>query len=314
MKAYSKDLRLKVLAAVDRGMPRAAVVEAFSVSTATVKRWLRKRRETGDVDPEPVPGPSPRKREALLAALPAQAKSNPDLTLQEHRELFEEAPRDGGLDGHRQPCLLAPRSAAQKKSLPASERDEQARKGWREGVGRFDPRLLVFVDECGTHTSMTRLRARAPRGERVYGRVPRNRGRNTTLIASMTHEGMGPSMAVVGSTTKAVFETYVERVLAPSLSPGQVVVLDNLGAHKGERVRELVEARGCELLFLPAYSPDFSPIEEAFSKLKALLRKAAARTRGLLVEAIGRALLAVTARDAMGWFVHCSYEVGAHHP
>jgi len=121
-------------------------------------------------------------------------------------------------------------------------------------------------------------------------------------------------MAVVGSTTKAVFETYVERVLAPSLSPGQVVVLDNLGAHKGERVRELVEARGCELLFLPAYSPDFSPIEEAFSKLKALLRKAAARTRGLLVEAIGRALLAVTARDAMGWFVHCGYEVGAHHP
>ncbi len=174
--------------------------------------------------------------------------------------------------------------------------------------------MLVFVDECGTHTSMTRLRARAPRGERVYGRVPRNRGRNTTLIASMTHEGMGPSMAVVGSTTKAVFETYVERVLAPSLSPGQVVVLDNLGAHKGERVRELVEARGCELLFLPAYSPDFSPIEEAFSKLKALLRKAAARTRGLLVEAIGRALLAVTARDAMGWFVHCGYEVGAHHP
>ncbi|MBA3792036.1 MAG: transposase [Rubrobacter sp.] len=132
----------------------------------------------------------------------------------------------------------------------------------------------MFVDECGMHTSMTRLRARAPRGERAYGKVPRNRGKNTTLIASMTHEGMGPSMAVVGSTTKAVFEVYVEEVLAPSLLPGQVVVLDNLGAHKSERVRELVEARGCELLFLPAYSPDFSPIEEAFSKIKALLRKA----------------------------------------
>ncbi len=90
MKAYSKDLRLKVLAAVDRGMPRAAVVEAFSVSPASVKRWLKKRRETGDVDPEPIPGPSPRKREALLAALPSQAKSNPDLTLKEHREFFEE--------------------------------------------------------------------------------------------------------------------------------------------------------------------------------------------------------------------------------
>ncbi len=171
----------------------------------------------------------------------------------------------------------------------------------------MDPRLLVFVDECGTHTSMTRLRARAPRGQRAYGKVPRNRGRNTTLLASMTCEGMGACLAVVGSTTKAAFEAYVERVLAPSLRPGQVVVLDNLGAHRGERVRELVEARGCSLLFLPPYSPDFSPIEEAFSKIKALLRKAKARTRATLVEAIGRALDAVSAGDARGWFGHCGY-------
>jgi hypothetical protein len=121
-------------------------------------------------------------------------------------------------------------------------------------VRRLAAGRLVFVDECGTHTSMTRLRARAPRGERAYGRAPRNRGKNTTLLASMTSCGMGPCLAVVGSTTKEVFEAYVERVLAPSLRPGQVVVLDNLGAHKGERARELVEARGCELLFLPPYS------------------------------------------------------------
>jgi DDE superfamily endonuclease len=138
------------------------------------------------------------------------------------------------------------------------------------------------VDECGAHTSMTRLYARAPRGERAYGKVPRNRGPNTTLLASMTRRGMGPCLAVEGPTTKAVFEAYVEQVLAPSLRPGQVVILDNLGAHKGERVRELIEGRGCSLLFLPAYSPDFSPIEEAFSKIKALLRKAAARVRGAL--------------------------------
>ena len=172
----------------------------------------------------------------------------------------------------------------------------------------MDPRRPVFVDECGTHTSMTRLRARAPRGERVYGRVPRNRGPNTTLIASMGAGGMGPCLAVEGATTEAVFETYVEQVLAPSLSPGQVVVLDNLGAHKGERVRSrLVEGRGCSLLFLPPYSPDFLPIEEAFSKVKALLRKAAARTREALVEAIGTALSAVTPGDAMGFFGHCGY-------
>ncbi len=158
---------------------------------------------------------------------------------------------------------------------------------------------------------MTRLRARAPRGERAYGRVPRNRGKNTTLLASMTAEGMGPSMAVVGSTKKTVFETYVERVLAPSLSPGQVVVMDNLGAHRGHRVRKLVEGSGCSLLFLPPYSPDFSPIEEAFSKIKALLRKAQARDRGALVDAIGRALSAVTAEDARGFFGHCGYPFAA---
>ena len=182
-------------------------------------------------------------------------------------------------------------------------------------MGLIDPRRLVFVDECGTHTSMTRLRARAPRGERAHGKVPRNRGRNTALLASMTSSGMGPCAAVVGSTKKEeVFEAYVEKVLAPALSPGQVVVLDNLAAHKGQRVGRLVEARGCELLFLPAYSPDFSPIEEAFSKLKALLRRAAARTREALVEEIGRALDAVTARDARGWVTHCGYAIEAQCP
>ena len=111
---------------------------------------------------------------------------------------------------------------------------------------------------------MTRLYARAPRGERAYyGKARRNRGKNTTPVASMTAEGMAPCAAVEGATTKAVFETYVEQVLAPSLRAGQVVILDNLGAHRGEGVREMVEARGCELLFLPPYSPDFSPIEES---------------------------------------------------
>jgi transposase len=152
--------------------------------------------------------------------------------------------------------------------------------------------------------------ARAPKGERAYGSVPRNRGKNTTLVASLSLEGIGEAMAFEEATTKAVFETYVERLLAPSLKPGRVVVMDNLGAHKGDRVKELIEARGAILVFLPAYSPDFSPIEEAFSKIKALLKKAAARTREVLTEAIGQALQAVTAQDAEGWFAHCGYAVG----
>ena len=152
-----------------------------------------------------------------------------------------------------------------------------------------DPARLVFVDEAGAHTSTTRRHARAPRGRRAAGVVPRNRGRVTTLVASLTPEGMGPAMTVEGGTTTEVFVVYVGRVLAPALWPGQVVVVDNLAAHRGERVRELVEARGAELVNLAAYSPDLNPIEEAFSELKALLRTAAARTREALFEAVGRA-------------------------
>jgi transposase len=125
----------------------------------------------------------------------------------------------------------------------------------------------------------------------------------------MTLEGaMGEAMAVEGSTKAFVFEAYVEHFLAPVLREGQIVVMDNLGAHKTDKVRELIEGRGCKLWFLPAYSPDMNPIEEAFSKVKARLRKAAARTREALVEAMGEALSAVTLQDARGWFAHCGYE------
>ena len=174
-------------------------------------------------------------------------------------------------------------------------------------MAAVDPARLVFVDEAGTHVALTRRHARAPRGQRARGVVPRNRGRTTTLVASLTPAGTGPAMTVEGGTTVAVFEAYVSQVLAPSLVPGRVVVLDNLAAHRASRARELVEARGAELVFLPAYSPDFSPVEEAFSKVKELLRTAGARTREALFEAIGRALAAVTARDARGYFAHCGY-------
>ncbi len=164
------------------------------------------------------------------------------------------------------------------------------------------------MDESGFHTSMTRLRARAPKGKRAYGKVPRNRGKNTTLIAAITLEGaMGESMTLEGATDSEAFEAYVEHFLAPSLEEGQVVVLDGLGAHRTKKVRELVQARGADLLFLPSYSPDLNPIEEAFSKIKALVRKEGARMREALVEAIGRALAAVTTEEAAGWFVHAGY-------
>jgi transposase len=195
-----------------------------------------------------------------------------------------------------------------KRSLGAVERDEFLRAAWRLVVaGQIDAERLVFVDEMGTNVSLSQLYAWSRKGERAFGSAPRNWGNNVTLLASITREGLGPCLAVEGATTREVFEAYLERVLAPTLVPGQVVVMDNLSAHKGERVRELIEQRGCELLYLPPYSPDFNPIEQAFSKVKGLMRAAEARTREALIEAMGMALSAVSARDARGFFGHCGY-------
>jgi transposase len=170
-----------------------------------------------------------------------------------------------------------------------------------------EPERLLFVDECGTHTSLGPIYGYAPRGERLYLPVPRSRGKNTTLLSSMALSGMGPSLTVEGSTTARVFETYLEKVLLPSLRAGQIVVMDNLSAHRPKRIRELIEQHGCELLYLPAYSPDYNPIEEAFAKIKHLLSKATARGKEALVEAIGAALSAVTPADVRGFFEHAGY-------
>ena len=166
------------------------------------------------------------------------------------------------------------------------------------------------MDESGTHISMDRLRSRAPRGERAYGKVPKNRGKNLTLIASMSLHGMGESMCVEGATDAAAFEVYIEHFLAPSLGEGQVFgdgqprsapAQEDKGSHRSEGSRELV--------FVPSYSPDLNPIEQAFSKIKNILRKLGARTHEALLEAMEEALSKVTPADAAGWFDHCGYQV-----
>jgi len=157
-----------------------------------------------------------------------------------------------------------------------------------------DPATLIFVDESGANVAMTPRRARAPRGERAYGAVPRNWGDNLTLVASLSPGGLGPAMTLPGALDGPAFAAYVRAFLAPALVPGQTVVLDNLAVHKRPAIRRLVEARGCRLLFLPPYSPDFAPIEHAFGKVKEALRRAGARTREALEAAIAAALDAIT--------------------
>jgi transposase len=191
--------------------------------------------------------------------------------------------------------------------MGASERDQRARSAFRARVRFLDPRKLVFVDESGTNITLAPLYGWAPRGERAYGKAPRNWEKNITLIASISTEGIGAAMSVEGATDGAAFETYVKHFLSPTLKKGQIVVMDNLQVHKSLRVRELIEDAGASVLFLPSYSPDFSPIEEAFSKIKNILRKAQARTHEALIEAIGIALDAVSRRDALGFFEHSGY-------
>ena len=183
------------------------------------------------------------------------------------------------------------------------------RAAWRlRFAGAVDAERLVFVDEMGADVSLAPIYAWSRRGRRAHAKAPRNWGKNVTLLASITRRGVGPCLAVEGSTTGEVFEAYLERALAPTLRPGQMVVMDNnLSAHEGGRVKEIVEGRGRELAYLPPCSPDFDPIEGAFSKVKGLLRRAEARTREALIEAMGRALGAVSTRDARGFFGHCGY-------
>lgn len=189
------------------------------------------------------------------------------------------------------------------------------RAAWRAEVsGSLEASRFVFVDEMGTNISLSPLYGWSRVGERLCASAPKNWGKNITLLSSMSMEGMGASVAVEGATTRAVFEAYVEQALVPSLSPGQVVVMDNLSAHKGARIRGLIEGAGCELIYLPPYSPDLNPIEEAFSKVKGILRKAQARTRETLIETMGPALSAVSPSDARGFFEHRGYRAATDQP
>jgi transposase len=195
----------------------------------------------------------------------------------------------------------------------ATERDEQKRSAFRERLKGVDPKRLLFVDESSTNVALTPRYGRAPKGERARGRAPRNWGKNVTLISSIGSEGMGPSMSIEGPSDTDSFGIYVREILAPKLKAGQIVVMDNLSVHKGKWVRELIERRGCQLWLLPPYSPDFNPIEEAFSKVKALLRRAQARVLEALFEATEEALSAISAQDARGYFEHCGYAIQQAH-
>ncbi len=269
-------------------LPQTATRERSRRTKADSRSACGERSRVAGPFARPVRGPS---RPAARRALPPLQRSA----------------RHRGQSGQHHPRKTGPWLDTKKKTIRASEQKEAERAAWRKQAANLISSDLVFVDETGSHIAMTPLYAYAPRGQRAYGKVPRNYGVTQTLIASLSLQGMGAAFLLDGSADSTAFEIYVEQLLAPNLKPGQIVILDNLSIHQGPRVRQAIEARGCQLLFLPAYSPDFSPIEGAFSKLKTFLRRVGARSRDALQDAISQALDLVTATDALGWFTHCGY-------
>jgi transposase len=209
------------------------------------------------------------------------------------------------------PRAAARGSTAQKQSLHASEREtprvQQARALDQQRITALDLRRLKFVDESGVNLAMTRVYGRAPSGARVIGSIPQHDGQNVTLLGALGVQGLHAVMTVDGATDTAVFRTYVKQVLGPTLTPGDIVVMDNLRAHKAAGVQQAMARRGARPRHLPPYSPDLSPIEPCWSKVKTVLRKAQARTREALDRAITGALGTITDADAQGWFRHCGY-------
>lgn len=204
---------------------------------------------------------------------------------------------------------------AKKKSLVASEQGEERiqdlRRRFIAYAKTLDPRRLVFLDESGSHVAMTREYAWTPVGERAVDMVPRNRGTVTTMLGAMDCQGVRALMTVEGATDADVFEVFVKDVLVPKLKAEDIVVMDNVGAHKPEGILALIRASGARVLFLPPYSPDLNPIELLWARFKQVLKDFGARTREALEEAISNAIDFIGPGDARGWFSHCGYDVQA---
>jgi transposase len=306
MKPYSLDLRQRVAAAVDahQGSLRQ-IAGRFQVSLSFVARLLRHRRDTGTLAPKPHGGGHPAALDATGEEhLRQLLREQPDATLAELRQRLG---HPGSL-GVIWRTLRRLRITRKKKTRQAQERNtpkvQARRQAFQAKVAGLDPARLVFVDETGTNTAMTRTYGRAPKGERVYGSVP-GHWESRTLISGMRWSGVVAPWTFAGATDTTAFQTYVEEVLVPTLRPGDVVVWDNLKPHHDAAVVRAIERVGAHVEPLPPWSPDLTPIEKMYSKVKEFLRAAASRTTEALVNAMGAGLRSVRPEDIRGWFRSC---------
>jgi transposase len=305
MQPLSNDLRRRILNAVDnREGSRRGLAARFSVNASTITRLLQLRRQTGSFDPRPhAGGVTPTLDHDALERLRKHVEETPDATLESLKQKM-------GVSGSIMIICRALKKLGlplKKKSKHASERDtpevQRKRRSFRRRVVPIEPRRLVFVDETGVTTAMTPAYGRAPRGERVEASAPAS-WESVTVIAAMGLDGVRAPLALPGAVNAATFESYVEQVLVPALHRGDVVVFDNLSSHLSSAVFKAIEGAGASVLPLPPYSPDFTPIEEMFSKFKECLRRVGARAKEQLYDAIGEGLREVTTEEILGWFRH----------
>jgi transposase len=308
MRPYSMDLRQRIAAAIDHGDGSFRLIaRRFRVSLSFLARLLRRRRQFGTLAPKPHGGGHPPALDhAGQERLRELVREHPDATLDELRQQLGVSCSRSALGR----ALEKLRLTRKKKTLHAQERDrpenQLQRQAFRTTIATLDPHRLVFVDETGTNTAMTRAYGRAPRGERVVGTVP-GQWTTVTLISALRLSGVMAPLAFEGATDTPAFQTYVAQVLAPQLQPGDVVIWDNLKPHQNAEVRHLIEQAGAELVPLPPYSSDLTPIEELWSKVKTVLKSAAARTTEALYGAMGAALRSVRPEDILGWFRFCGW-------
>jgi transposase len=309
MQAYSLDIRERIVSCWQQGEGKSSIAERFMVSLSSVKRYIKRFEIYGHVRPTIQGRMQGKITKRLRKRLARQVEEYPDYTLAQHAQLWYEKYRKNLSESCLSRAFRRMGITRKKKTVGAVERDEAARRIFREVIQKLDAAKVVVVDESGSRIGMVPLYGRSPHGSRVYDRVIRNYGENVTLLASMTLDGMQAAMTIEGAVDEAVFEAFVQEVLLPTLQPGQIVIMDNLSSHKTDTVERLIQQAGCQLIFLPAYSPDLSPIEEAFSKLKAFLRRCRCQTIPDLITSIAQALSKITAGDARGWFAHAGFSV-----
>ena len=308
-RAYSLDLRERVVAAVASGQSCRLAAKTFMVSVASVVKWSQRQRAVGSPAALKMGGRRPylvaRERDWVLSRI----VEKPDLTL---RALLRElADRGLVVSYYALWHFLQHEGVTFKKSLHASEQDRpdvaRRRERWKARQATIDPRRLIFIDETWAKTNMTRTHGRCARGERLVAKAPFGRWRTLTFLAALRCDGLTAPCVIDGPINGASFHAYVEQVLAPILAPGDIVVMDNLGSHKSRAVRAAIRAAKAKLFFLPAYSPDLNPIEQAFAKMKTLLRKADARTIDEIWRTIGALLDCFTPTECANYFKNAGY-------